>query len=100
MCLLVYKIGKERWEMEVWRFYQLMGMTNMFCVFGLIQGGTYANLFLEACNYAVLLVASTPALEKAFCRGVIDKHHNAWNLRWVVRSLRQKREGNPWFTKW
>lgn len=100
VCLIVYKVGREQWEMEIWRIYQLMGLTNMFCAFGLIQEIFVVSMVLEICNYLVLLVASTPLIESVMCHGSLDnRRSNDWSLRRIVHSLRAERKNDPWFTK-
>ena len=67
VCFAVYFGGKQRWELWVWRIYQvsvaasLIYLASSLRIFSSIPHDIY-SLVLEACNWAVLLVIGGTAI--------------------------------------
>lgn len=70
VCLAIYFAGRHRWEMWVWRFFQVMLLVNILHLAGTI--GIFYNtgqipyaITLEVMNWLIiLLIAGTCALQR------------------------------------
>lgn len=100
VCLAVYFLGRERWEMLIWRLFQIsfaisaLYLAGNIGVFYLIPHGLYSG-FLEAINWLLLLlVGGLGALQ-----WVGTDHADAfrpWDrVRRFGMALREKRASPP-----
>lgn len=102
VCLAVYFAGKYRWEMWVWRLFQLSVAINLVYlmgslgVVGQISHDAYA-ISLEAINASVLIfLGGSASLQRLGRHGMAGR---AWGgIRRAVFSLREERSDTP-FTK-
>lgn len=103
VCLAIYFAGRQRWEMWVWRFFQVMLMINIIRLAGTIgifhdTGQAPYAITLEAMNWLViLLIGGTSGLQRiGYDYGGAS---NPWRgVRGVVRALCEKRRTPPFTT--
>lgn len=100
VCLTIYFAGRERWEMWIWRLFQVMLMLNIIRLAGTVgiypnaDHGTYAVL-LEVTNWLViLLISGTAGLQRIGYGygGAADPWHRVSGL---VRALHAQRSRPP-----
>ena len=100
VCLAIYFFGRQRWEMWVWRLFQVMLLINIIRLTGSV--GIFHNIdhtayavLLEAMNWLVIIVAGgTAGLQR------IGYDHGGasdpWRgIRGVVHSLCAQRRTPP-----
>jgi hypothetical protein len=103
VCLGVYFAGRYRWEMWIWRLFQVsVGISTLYLAAQLgivsrIDHEVYAIL-LEVVNWLVLLsIGGSAALQ--WVRGSNALAHRPWNrVRGLVMALWRERRTPP-FTK-
>jgi hypothetical protein len=100
VCLGIYFAGRQRWEMWVWRFFQVMLMVNIIHLAGDIgifhdTGQAPYAITLEAMNWLViLLIGGMSGLQRiGYDYGGVS---GPWRgVRGVVRTLREERRTPP-----
>lgn len=96
-CLLIYHLGRYRWEMLLWRVWQTSLLISIGRFLGLVGSPNLYVAGLEACNWAALAVI----VSSRFAAGLADELARDWS--WVglvihraLLSLRDKRSTPPW----
>jgi hypothetical protein len=100
VCLAIYFYGRQRWEMWVWRLFQVMLLVNMMHLAGSIGifydiSRTAYAITLEVMNWLViLLIAGTGILQRVgYDYGGVT---GPWRgVRGVVHTLCEKRQTPP-----
>lgn len=100
VCLAIYFFGRQRWEMWVWRFFQVMLLINIIRLAGTIgifhdTGQAPYAITLEAMNWLViLLIGGMSGLQRiGYDYGGVS---GPWRgVRGVVRTLCEKRRTPP-----
>lgn len=98
VCLALYFNGKERWELHLYKLFQLSVLISLLKLGSFIPSGIWYPAILELINVAALLLISGTAI----LAGAADGNHSAWNRgRGVHRSLHPLRaaRSSPPFTK-
>ena len=98
VCLAVYFGGKQRWELWVWRIYQvsvaasLIYLASSLRIFSNIPHDVY-SVVLEVCNWAVLLVIGGTAILQLIGADDDVGITRSWRgVHRLGRFARQKRE--------
>lgn len=100
VCLAIYFTGRRRWEMWVWRLFQVMLLINILRLAGGLQvfyrvdHNAYAAT-LEAMNWLVIIVAGGTAGLKRIGYDHVGATDPWRGLRGVVHSLCEKRRTPP-----
>jgi hypothetical protein len=97
VCLLIYHVAQEPWELRLWRIFQGMILINLLFFMGAIGPHSAYIIALELMNWAALiLIAGTSLLSGVSVNG--DSFNSRWSpyLRWAAVSLRGKRTRDPW----
>lgn len=104
VCLAVYSIGRQQWEMWVWRLFQTSLAINVLYlagnlgIFRSIPHDAYASM-LEAINWLLLLlIGGMSALQRIGAYDYAGAHRPWDRLRWAMRTLREKRHAPAFFT--
>jgi hypothetical protein len=100
VCLAVYFFGRHRWEMWVWRLFQVMLLLNMIRLAGSVEifhniDHTAYAVLLEVVNWLVIiLIGGTAGLQRIGYDngGAADPWRG---IRGVVHSLCAKRRTPP-----
>ncbi|OVE94433.1 hypothetical protein B7W85_12850 [Allorhizobium ampelinum] len=97
VVLFIYHLGKEKWEMRLWRIFQTMILLNLLYLWGVIGPHSAYIIVLEILNWiALIVIVGTAAVEWA--RGVaghfrFDRHRY---LRRAYVALRSERAHAAW----
>lgn len=102
VCLLIYAHGRYRWEMAVWRMFQVMVAVNgMYLagnlgIFYRVDHDVYSSL-LEAVNILILLTIGGVAILQRVAHDDGSPNHHWRHLRGAVRALRRQRKALPFW---
>lgn len=100
-CLLIYHVGKYRWEMLLWRVWQASLLLSIVRFFGWLGGSESLYISgLEAFNWMALAVIASSRIA-----GTLDDLVRNWYglgdyLRRALLSLREERPHPPWHARW
>lgn len=96
VCLGVYFFGQLRWELHLWRLFQLSVLVSIAHLAGVI-GPHYAYIVaLETINWlALFLIAGTAIMARVGENGMGSGRWTDRRLRWANRTLHEKRATAP-----
>lgn len=97
VCLAIYGLAKEKWELLAYDVFRLSVLISLLHLFGAIESHWLYVVALELCNWLALLVIGGTAI----LAGVAGE--NSTFGPWLVRlrgaqlSLRKARPARPWY---
>lgn len=96
VCLAVYFFGKERWEENLYRVFQLSVLISLLHMSHFISGHWLYVVSLELLNWAALLVIGVTAiLDRARGHGGITHRHWSPHFHRSDLALRRIRQTQP-----
>jgi hypothetical protein len=96
VCLSVYFFGKERWEENLWRVFQLSVLISLLYMSNFIADHWLYIVALEILNWAALvLIGGTAILDRARANGRSFNHHWLPHLHRSYVALRRVRQTQP-----
>jgi len=95
MCLALYALARQRWEMTLWRCYHLMIVLDILFLLGAATHFQFA-IGLEIANMMAIAVIGATGLMERLGNGVPRAHPSGW-LGSMRRSLYAKRRVPPWW---
>jgi hypothetical protein len=88
VCLLIYFLGLENWELKVYKIFQFSVLVSLVRMLNFEASADLYPILLEGCNWAVLLLITFTALlsgaahgNRAFHRWIGGFHRSSVALR-------------------
>lgn len=95
VCLTIYFVASQRWEMWLYRIFRVSVLVSLLRAAGLIEDHTLYIIALEACNWTALVVIGSGAVGGL----VDDRVGTGWppgdRLRRALVALRSPRATPP-----
>ena len=96
VCLAIYFLARYRWELWLWRAFQLSVAVSILQMLRLLPGAYAYALMLEICNWLAIFVLMGKGLLEALHYGFGDlDRHSAWGLPGAMRAVRAPRKEAP-----
>lgn len=95
-CLLIYFFGRYKWELALYRVWQVSILLGIMRFFGLIASQYGFVTALELCNWAALAVIVAPKYTASLSDVAPDWRWPHRHLHRALRSLRETRAETPW----
>ena len=95
-CLLIYHFGKYKWELALYRIWQVSILLGIMRFFGAITSQYGFVTALELCNWAALAVIVAPKYTGSLSDVAADWSIAHRRIHRALRSLREVRAQDPW----
>ena len=95
-CILIYHFGRYKWELALYRVWQVSVLLGIMRFFGFITSQYGFVTALELCNWAALAVIVAPKYTASLSDVAPDWSWPSRHVHRALRSLREVREEDPW----